>query len=112
MKLIGTCLRFKGRFKVDEEHLAFEVIKDYAFSGSILESVHTLEHYREEIRYSDLLSRTNRKLWEQNGSSSIEERAEEYVNNILSKAPDIYLSAMQLHKLESVQKKWMERLNS
>jgi trimethylamine---corrinoid protein Co-methyltransferase len=111
-ELIGTCIRFAGRFKVDEEHLAFEVIKDYAFSGSILESVHTLEHYREEIRYSDLLSRTNRKLWEQNGSSSIEERAEKYVNDILSKSPDIYLSGLQMLKLESVQKKWVERLNS
>ena len=34
-ELIGNCLRFSDRFKVDEEHLAFNVIKDIAFQGFI-----------------------------------------------------------------------------
>jgi trimethylamine--corrinoid protein Co-methyltransferase len=111
-ELIGNCLRFSDRFKVDEEHLAFDVIKDVAFKGSFLETSHTLEHFEEEIRYSGLPNRTNRNLWEKNGSQSIEEKAEEYVNNILSREPDIYLSGTQIQKLETIQKKWMERLNN
>jgi trimethylamine---corrinoid protein Co-methyltransferase len=111
-ELIGNCLRFSDRFKVDEEHLAFNVIKDIAFQGSFLETNHTLEHFKEEIRYSGLPNRTNRNIWEKNGSQSVEEKAEEYVNNILSREPDIYLSGTQIQKLEAIQKKWVERLNS
>jgi len=111
-ELIGTCLRFSDRFKVDEEHLAFDIIKEVAFNGSILETAHTLEHFQEEIRYSALPTRTNRATWERNGSQSIEEKAEQYVKEILSSEPDIYLSGSQMEKLDIIQKKWMDRLNS
>src|SRR5450759_3217376 len=53
-ELIGNCLRFSERFKVDEEHLAFNLIKEVVFQGSFLETSHTLEHFKEEIRYSGL----------------------------------------------------------
>ena len=111
-ELIGNCLRFSDRFKVDEEHLAFNVLKNIAFQGSFLETSHTLEHFQEEIRYSGLPNRTNRTQWEKSGSRSIEEKAEEYVNSILSREHDIYLSGTQIQKLEIIQKKWMEKLNS
>jgi len=110
-ELIGNCIRFSDRFKVDEEHLAFDVIKEVAFSGSILETAHTLEHFQEEIRYSSFPNRTNRATWERNGSYSIEEKAEQYVNEILCREPDIYLSGKQMEKLDVVQKKWMKILN-
>jgi trimethylamine---corrinoid protein Co-methyltransferase len=111
-EIIGNCIRVSERFKVDEEHLAFDVIKEVAFSGSILESIHTLEHFQEEIRYSGLLNRTNRSQWEKNGSKSIEEKAEACVNDILSKEPDIYLSGKQIDDLDKIQEKWTKRLNS
>jgi trimethylamine--corrinoid protein Co-methyltransferase len=109
-ELIGNCKRFADRFKVDEEHLAFDLIKEEAFNGSFLESAHTLGHFQEEIRYSDLLNRTNRSRWEKEGSVSMEEKAEQFVNDTLRKAPDIYLTGSQINKLDEVQKKWIERL--
>jgi trimethylamine---corrinoid protein Co-methyltransferase len=110
-ELAGDCLRFSEGLTVDEDHLAFEVIREVAFQGSFLESAHTLEHFTEEIRYSVLPNRTNRQQWEKNGSSSMEEKAEEVVNSILNKKPDIYLSGLQIQKLEAIEKKWMARLN-
>jgi trimethylamine---corrinoid protein Co-methyltransferase len=110
-ELIGSCLRFSERFKVDEEHLALNVIKDVAFNSTFLETAHTLEHFQEEIRYSDLPNRTNRSVWERNGSFSQEEKAEQIVNNILSRDADIYLSGSQIQKLDTIQKRWMVRLN-
>jgi trimethylamine--corrinoid protein Co-methyltransferase len=109
-ELTGNCKRFADRFTVDEEHLAFNLIKEEAFNGSFLESAHTLEHFREEIRYPDLLNRTNRSRWEKDGSVSMEEKAEQIVNDILIKDPDIYLSGNQMSRLEMVEKKWIERL--
>ncbi len=111
-ELIGNCKRFADRFRVDDEHLALDLIKEVSFGGSFLESAHTLEHFQEEIRYSGLLSRTNRSQWEKDGSLSIEERAVGAVNEILDKVPDIYLSGSQIAKLDAVQAKWIERLGS
>ena len=111
-ELIGNCKRFADRFIVDDEHLALDLIKEVSFAGSFLESAHTLEHFQEEIRYSSLLSRTNRAQWEKEGSLSIEERAVEAVNEILDKVPDIYLSGRQIAKLDAVQARWMERLGN
>ncbi len=109
-ELIGNCRRFADRFKVDEEHLAFDLIKETAFRGSFLESTHTLEHFQEEIRYSDLLNRTNRSQWEKNGSVSLEEKAERFVNETLGMKPENYLTGYQIDRLEAAEKRWMERL--
>ena len=110
-EIIGNCVRFSDRFKVDEEHLALDLIKEVSFNGSFLESAHTLEHCREEIRYSGLLNRSNRGMWEHDGSFSIEEKAEKYVNEILKKTPEFYLAGSQIEKLESIRNKWIKRLN-
>ncbi len=110
-EMIGNCKRFSERFKVDEEHLALNLIKEVAFKGSFLESEHTLEHFQEEIRYSGLPNRTNRSRWEKSGSMSVEEKAEEFVNGILSREPDIYLTGSQISKLEIIRNRWIKRLN-
>lgn len=109
-ELIGNCLRFSKGIKVDEEHMAFDVIKEVAFSGSFLETDHTFRFFREEIRNSTLPNRVNRIHWEQNGSKSIEEKAEDVVKNILNKKSDVYLTGAQMEKLDRIQKKWMEVL--
>jgi trimethylamine--corrinoid protein Co-methyltransferase len=111
-ELIGNCLRFKSGITVDKEHLAFDVIKNVAFRGSFLDTEHTLEHFKEEIRYSHLPNHANRDSWGKKGSKSIEEKAAEFVNDLLKKDPEIYLSGRQIEKLEIIQKKWMDRLNS
>jgi trimethylamine--corrinoid protein Co-methyltransferase len=110
-ELIGTCLRIKDRFKVDKEHLAFDIIKEVVWNGSFLESAHTFDHFQEEIRYSDLPNRSNRSWWEQNGSLSVEERAGKIVNEILNRETREYLSGSQIEKLKKVEKSWMEKLS-
>lgn len=110
-EIVGNCLRFKNRFKVDDEHLALDLIKENAFNGSFLESMHTLEHFQEEIRYTDLLNRSNRGMWQRAGSVSLEEKAEQQVNEILGKKPEYYLTGLQIEKLEAVEQKWKQKLN-
>ncbi len=110
-EIVGNCLRFKNRFRVDDEHLALDLIKEKAFSGSFLESMHTLEHFQEEIRYTALLNRSNRGMWQKAGSMSLEEKAEQRVTEILGKKPEYYLAGHQIEKLESVEHKWKQKLN-
>jgi trimethylamine--corrinoid protein Co-methyltransferase len=110
-EIVGNCLRFKERFKADDEHLALDLIKEHAFEGSFLESMHTLEHFQEEIRYTDFLNRSNRGMWQRAGSVSLEEKAEQKVNEILGKKPEFYLTGRQIEKLEAVEQKWKQKLN-
>lgn len=110
-ELIGGCLRFKNGITVDDEHLAYDVIRDVAFKGSFLDTDHTLEHFREEIRYSRLPCRVNRVRWEQQGAQSIEERAQAAVENILKKKPEYYLTGAQAGKLDAIQRKWEQRID-
>lgn len=109
-ELIGNCLRFRKGIIVDEEHLAVEVIKDTVFKSNFLETEHTFMHYQDEIRYSSLPLKSRRSSWELEGSKSIEQKAEEEVNNILAGPKDIYLSGVQMDKLDKIQAKWAERL--
>ena len=109
-ELIGNCLRFRKGIIVDEEHLAIDVIKDTVFKGNFLETEHTFMHYLDEIRYSSLPLKSRRSTWELEGSKSIEQKAEEVVNNILAGPKDIYLNGTQMEKLDKIQSKWAERL--
>jgi trimethylamine---corrinoid protein Co-methyltransferase len=110
-ELIGNCKRFRNRFTIDEEHLALDLIREVSFGGSFLESAHTLDHFMEEIRYSELLNRVTRSRWESDGSFSMDEKAGHIVDEILSRDPDLYLTGTQMEKLETIERKWKERLS-
>lgn len=109
-ELIGNSLRFSKGIAVDEEHIALDVIKETAFQSSFLETEHTFQFFKEEIRNSSLPNRVTRTAWEVGGSKSIEEKAEATVTRLLAKAPETYLSGSQRDRLEKVQKKWSERI--
>jgi trimethylamine---corrinoid protein Co-methyltransferase len=109
-ELIGNCLRIAEGIKVDKHHIAFDIIKEVGFKGSYLETEHTYENYKDEIRHSVLPNRNNRIKWEKLGSKSIEEKACDVVNKILSSKSEMYLSGSQINKLDGIQKKWVNRI--
>lgn len=109
-ELIGGCLRFSQGITVDEPHLAFEAIKESAFKSTFLDHDHTLEYFREELRSSRLPNRENRLVWKSKGAKSLEEKAEDIVDGILSKESEIYLSGSQMERLDKIQKSWRRRL--
>ena len=109
-EIIGNCLRFKKGIEVDGDRLALELIKEVGFSGKFLETEHTFEYYRDELRTSNLPNRVNRIIWEQKGSKSIEEKAEATVDAILNKKPENYLSGPQIERLTKIRNRWIEGL--
>ena len=109
-ELIGQSLRFRQGFTVDDEHLALDVIKDTVFKSNFLETEHTLIHYMDEIRYTTLPCKVRRSAWEAEGSKSMEEKAEEAVNQILSAPKEVYLTGSQMERLDKIQARWTERL--
>ena len=102
-EIIGCCKRFAKGIQVDDEHLAYDLIKEVAMDGGFLQAEHTLEHYRRQIRHTKLPNRQARRLWEGEGALSMEEKAENIVNDILSKKCETYLSGTQMKKLRHIE---------
>lgn len=109
-EIAGGCMRFARGIAVEDEHIAFDVIKKTVFNGTFLDTDHTLEHFREEIRHSTLPNRRNRALWEQKGSKSIEEKAADIVDGIINSRCETYLTGVQMEKLRKIEEKWVERI--
>ncbi len=83
-EIAGQVLRLVKGFKVDDESLAVEVIKETGPGGNYLQHEHTLKHFREELWIPELTDRSNRVAWETSGAKDIKERAKEKVEDILS----------------------------
>jgi len=109
-EIAAGILRAWRGIQVDEEHLAVAVIKQLAHQADYLGSEHTLNHYREELLISKLLSRERHAIWEKAGSKRLQERAEERVQSLLKAPPSDHLSGSQCEKLQRIEKHWLERI--
>jgi trimethylamine--corrinoid protein Co-methyltransferase len=69
--------------KVDEESLALDVIHNVGPGGNFLAEEHTLKHFREEFWFPKLINRQNYEKWMENGSTSLADRVNKKVLNIL-----------------------------
>ena len=87
-EIIGMACKILKGIAVDEEHMAYDAIKEVGPGGNYLMSDHTLRFIRNEYFQSNGVSdKTDRSDWEINGSLDARERAKRIVNNILS-APE------------------------
>jgi len=68
---------------VNEESIAFEVIKEVGHGGSFLGHKHTFSNFRKELWMPELLERRNWDAWERDGSCDIYEVAREKVLEML-----------------------------
>jgi len=69
---------------VDEEHLAFDAIKQVGPGGHYLMSPHTLKHLRSEYFEGNGISHTgNRSVWEKAGCKDTWQRANEMAKAII-----------------------------
>ena len=80
-------MRAVDGIKVNDETLAFDMIKKAGPGGHFISSRHTRRHMRSEL-YKPLLSdRENRDRWKDDGGKDIRQRAAEKVREILTKPP-------------------------
>ncbi len=83
-EIIGaSCSLLKG-ITVDEDHLAFDAIKEVGPGGHYLTSPHTMKHLRAEYFEGNGISDTgNRKTWEKEGSQDTWQRANEMAKAVV-----------------------------
>ncbi|MDO0821272.1 trimethylamine methyltransferase family protein [Desulfosporosinus nitroreducens] len=98
-EIIGMIRRINQGAIVNEETLAFDVIKEVGPQGQFLTHVHTFTHFRKEFYRPTLSDRNNPTQWEAEGSLTAEKRAnarwkkllDEYVEPVLDKDVDAAL---------------------
>jgi len=98
-EIIGMLRRIDRGVTVNEDTLAFDVIKEVGPQGEFLSHEHTFMHFRSEFYQPVLSDRQNADQWEKNGALTAEQRAnarwkkmlEEYVEPKLDKDIDAAL---------------------
>lgn len=81
--LIGFIRAATKPVVVNEETLALDLIEELGPEGNYLASDHTFGHYREAY-YSDLADKRQYDDWLSQGGSTLEERAAEQVQDLIS----------------------------
>jgi trimethylamine--corrinoid protein Co-methyltransferase len=74
--------------QVNDETLAFDVLKKAGPGGHFVSNRHTRKFMRTELYQPQLSDRNNRQDWEREGAKSAQDRATEIVGEILAK-PEI-----------------------
>ncbi len=83
-EIIGASCNLLNGICVDEEHLAFDTIKQVGPGGHYLMSPHTLKHMRSEYFEGNGISHTgNRSTWEKEGCQDTWQRANEMAKSVV-----------------------------
>jgi trimethylamine--corrinoid protein Co-methyltransferase len=101
-EIIGSIRRFTRGIEVNPKTLALDVIREMGHRADYLWSEHTLAHFQEEIRHSNLAVRCKRDLWEKQGSLAWDERASERVREILLRPQAVDLAPEQDRELTRI----------
>jgi trimethylamine--corrinoid protein Co-methyltransferase len=86
-EIIGMVMRAVEGIEVNDDTLAFDLIKEVGPGGHFISARHTRRHMRSEL-YQPLLSdRENRGKWRDQGAKDVRQRAAEKVQEFLTKPP-------------------------
>jgi trimethylamine--corrinoid protein Co-methyltransferase len=84
-EIIGMVMRAVDGIKINDETLAFDLIKKAGPGGHFISARHTRRHMRSELYKPRLSDRENRDRWRDEGARDIRQRAAEKVREILTK---------------------------
>lgn len=91
--ILGMTMRALDGIEVNEETLAFDLLKKAGPGGHFVSSRHIRKHMRTELYKPRLSDRENRDQWEQSGAKDAWSRAAEQVREILSSPAKPLLSS-------------------
>ena len=94
-EIIGMVMRAVEGIQVNDETLAFDVLKKAGPGGHFVSNRHTRKFMRTELYQPQLSDRNNRQDWEREGAKSAQARATEIVREILAK-PEIPILSSEI----------------
>lgn len=81
---IGMMKRYMRGIKVDEEHLALDLIDKVGPKGNFIAESHTMKHFKQEQWYPELLNRKGYDKWHKEGDKSLGQNVNEKTQRILT----------------------------
>jgi len=100
-EIVSWIKAFIGKFEVNDETLALDVIADVGAEGQFLKTKHTLKHYRERW-YPKLFERATYESWQKEGGKTMNERAVEKIEQILKEHKPENLPAKVKEKIRKI----------
>ena len=82
-EVIGMVKRFAEGMRIDDEHLAIDVIHEVGPGGHYLNEMHTLTHFKKDYWQPELICRDDHENWCDKGSTRLSDRVNEKVRSIL-----------------------------
>ena len=83
-EISGMVMRAVEGVRVDDDALAYDVIRSVGPGGHFIAEEHTVEHMRSEFYFPRLSDRELREKWEQAGALDARERARQRALSLLS----------------------------
>jgi len=90
-EIIGMVMRAVEGIRVNDETLAFDLIKEEGPGGHFVASRHTRRHMRTEQHLAQLSDRADRSEWQAEGAKDTKARATEKVLEILGSSPRSFI---------------------
>ena len=90
-EILGMVMRAVEGIQVNDETLAFDLIKEIGPGGAYVSSNHTRRHMRTEQYISELSDIEDREIWQAAGAKETKVRAAEKVREILDSQPRYYI---------------------
>jgi len=90
---------------VDQDSLAFDVIKEIGPGGNFLTSPHTFKNFKTELWHSDLFDHDNWESWKNKGSKTIRDKSLEKVRDMLEQEYPSILSSEQQAAIDTIVEK-------
>ena len=110
--IAGQLLRAQRGVPLNEDTLALEVIEQVGVGGNFMMADHTLDHYREQVHYPDIIHRGERQPWEKAGAQWLHEKARDQVQEILGREKEPVLTAEQEREVRRIEGRRLEELRS
>ena len=85
-EILGMVMRAVEGIRVDDDTLAFDLIKEVGPGGNFVTAKHTRRFMRSEHYQPSLSDRDSREEWEDKGSKTTLERASEKVKEIIARS--------------------------
>lgn len=102
MAFIRHALR---KITVDQESLAFDVIKQAGPGGNFLTSQHTFQNFKTQLWHSELFDHDNWDNWQKKGAKTIRDKSLEKVCHMLEQKFDAILSPEQELAIDTIVEK-------
>jgi trimethylamine--corrinoid protein Co-methyltransferase len=83
-EILGMVMRAVEGIRVDDETLAFDLIKQVGPGGNFVATSHTRRFMRDEHFQPLISDKNSREDWENNGGKETRERASDYVQKVLA----------------------------